>query len=67
MTITRRSQANIAWLLTGAVIVLVIANVYSNISHKQHVANHPHPHLITDHNNNNESECLCPFTSTQSP
>lgn len=59
---TDRMKTNVAWLLTGAVLVLVTANIYTNIHYNRFMSGHPHP--ITDHNNNNKgSESLCPCTS----
>jgi len=66
VSVTDRQKTNLAWLLTGAVIVLVTFNVYTNISHKYYILDHPHP--ITGNNNNkNESEHSCPFISTLLP
>jgi hypothetical protein len=61
---------NMAWSLTGAVLVLVVFNVYVNIKHHDELHKddtHPHHSLIErfDNNNNNESESKCPYTSIQ--
>lgn len=62
---TDRMKTNVSWLLTGAVLVLVAANIYANVNQYHYIIHHPHP--ITDHSNNNnkESEPLCPCISTQ--
>ena len=59
---------NMAWSLTGAVLVLVVVNVYVNINyHNELHRNDTHSHhpLVEhfDNNNNNESETKCPCTS----
>lgn len=63
---TERLRTNIAWLLTGAVIVAVLTNVYIN-SRKQHLRHHleSYPHYLN--HNNKESETLCPCILTPSP
>ena len=63
---------NIAWTLTGAVLVLVVVNVYvsinqHNVSHADE--DHPHSPIIqrfldnNNNKNNNESELECPYIS----
>ena len=61
---TDRMKTNVAWLLTGAVLVLVAANIYTNLNQRNLVVSHSHP--ITDHNNNKESESSCPCILTPS-
>lgn len=66
---TERMRINIAWLLTGAVMVAVLTNVYIN-SREQHLKHHleSYTHYLNHNNNNNkESETLCPCISIPSP
>jgi len=57
-----------AWTLTGAVLVLVVFNVYVNIKHhfqlhKDDTSQHHSLIEHSDNNNGNESETRCLYTS----